>query len=173
MRGLGPASTVIHSAESGEVWLGSRGCLVRVSGPDVVETRLLNSPLPGASLAEPSPALEKALEELGQYLQGLRRSFDLPLAYQGPPFFRQVWEALRQVPYGQTLSYGELAKLAGRPGSARAVGSAMRKNPLLLLVPCHRVVGSGGKLGGFSCGLEWKRFLLNLERSNTGLEFLA
>lgn len=164
---------MLHSETSGEVWLGHRGCLVRVEEDAVVETRLLNLPLPGISPAEASPILQEALEQVGQYLQGLRRDFDLKLELHGPPFYQTVWETLRQVPYGQTLSYGELAARAGKAGGARAVGASMRRNPLLLLVPCHRVVGSGGKLGGFSCGLEWKRFLLNLEQGNSQLEFLA
>jgi methylated-DNA-[protein]-cysteine S-methyltransferase len=134
-----------------------------------VETRLLlASPQlasQGTDLAEASPALKAGLEELGQYLQGLRHEFTVKLRFQGPPFYQQVWRTLMAVPYGQTLSYGDLAAAAGSPGGARAVGSAMRRNHLVLLVPCHRVVGSGGKLGGFSSGVEWKKFLLNLEQS--------
>jgi len=89
---------------------------------------------------------------------------------EGPPFYRAVWEALRKVPYGSTVSYGELAALAGRPGAARAVGSAMNRNPAAILVPCHRVTASQGKLGGFACGIEWKKFLLALE-GGSALEF--
>ena len=171
--GLGAAHTVIHSEDSGEVWLGSRGCLLRMEGDRAVETRLLKSPLPGASLAQPSPALQRGLEQLAQYFQGQRRKFELDLKFSGPPFTVKVWEALRAIPYGETMSYGELAARAGSPGSARAVGSAMRRNPLVLFLPCHRVIASQGKLGGFSCGVEWKRYLLNLERGNTGLEFVG
>jgi methylated-DNA-[protein]-cysteine S-methyltransferase len=146
---------------------------VRVEEDAVVETRLLNLPLPEVASVEASPALQEALEQVGQYLQGLRQDFDLKLEFKGPPFYQTVWRTLRQVPYGQTISYGELAKLAGKAGGARAVGASMRRNPLLLLVPCHRVVGSGGKIGGFSYGLDWKRFLLDLEQRNSGREFLA
>lgn len=173
LSGQGAASIMLHGPTSGEVWLGQRGCLVRVEGDAVVETRLLNLPLPGAYSAEASPVLKEALEQVGQYLQGLRREFDLKIQMSGPPFYKEVWQALGQVPYGQTMSYGELAKLVDKAGGARAVGAAMRRNSLLLLVPCHRVVASNGKLGGFSCGPEWKRFLLDLEQRNSQLEFWA
>jgi methylated-DNA-[protein]-cysteine S-methyltransferase len=159
--------------DEGEAWVGRHGCRVTVRGGRVVETLLLDgAPLFHGS-AKATPALQSALNEIGEYLSGKRRYFSVPIFMEGPPFYRKVWEALRQVPYGKTLSYGELAILAGSPGGARAVGSAMAKNPLVLLVPCHRVVGSGGKLGGFSCGTAWKKFLLELEGRSATLEFKA
>jgi methylated-DNA-[protein]-cysteine S-methyltransferase len=171
-----PATKLQLSAtlpDEGEVWVGSRGCRVTVRGRSVVGTRLLEGAALLHGAAEPSPLLKSALVEVGEYLQGRRRHFSLEIFMDGPPFYRQVWETLRRVPYGKTLSYGELAAMAGRPGSARAVGSAMRLNPLVLIVPCHRVVGSQGKLGGFSCGTAWKKFLLDLEGRSAALEFKA
>lgn len=113
---------------------------------------------------EPNAVLERTLQELGEYFAGLRKSFSVPTALEGTPFQRAVWNQLQQVPYGTTLSYGELAELAGYPNAARAVGSAMAKNPLPILIPCHRVIASNGQLGGYTGGLQIKTFLLNLER---------
>jgi methylated-DNA-[protein]-cysteine S-methyltransferase len=109
------------------------------------------------------PILKKALSEIRDYLAGRRRRFTVPFRQSGTPFQQAVWKALSRVPYGRVLSYGELAALVGRPRAARAVGSAMRRNQLPLLVPCHRVVAGRG-LGGFGCGLEWKKKLLELEK---------
>ncbi|MBR3391661.1 MAG: methylated-DNA--[Firmicutes bacterium] len=110
-----------------------------------------------------STLLEQACLELGQYFEGSRRVFDLPLAPQGSDFQLRVWQALRSVPYGETVSYGRLAKMAGCPGAARAVGGAAHRNPLLIFTPCHRLIGADGSLTGFACGLDAKRFLLRLE----------
>ena len=107
-------------------------------------------------------ALEEVCEQLLAYLAGRRRSFSLPLAPGGSEFQRQVWSALQRIPYGETCTYGELARRLGREGAARAIGAANGANPLPLLIPCHRVVAAGG-LGGYSGGLELKRRLLALE----------
>lgn len=108
-------------------------------------------------------AFAEATTQLGEYFAGERTGFDLPLAPEGTPFQRQVWDALRAIPYGETRSYAELAREVGRPGAARAVGSANGRNPITVIVPCHRVIGSGGDLAGFSGGVERKRLLLDLE----------
>ncbi len=101
---------------------------------------------------------------LVQYFAGQKVEFTFRLDFLGRGgFFADVWEAARGIPYGGVTTYGELAALAGRPGAARAVGSAMAANPLPIVVPCHRVVASGGKLGGYSGGIEWKMRLLALE----------
>ena len=106
----------------------------------------------------------KALGEVAEYLAGKRRAFSVPVDWRGRGGFgRQVLEACARVPYGETVSYGELAKRVGSPGAARAVGQALGRNPVPLIVPCHRVVASGGGLGGFGGGLEMKRRLLVLE----------
>ena len=104
------------------------------------------------------------IEQLAAYFAGELDTFDLPLALRGTPFQRTVWSALREIPYGETVSYGELAQLIGKPGAARAVGLANGKNPVGIIVPCHRVVGSGGDLTGYGGGLERKQYLLDFER---------
>ena len=101
--------------------------------------------------------------QLDEYFTGARREFDLALAPRGSEFQLRVWEALREIPYGETESYGELAARIGRPGSARAVGAANGQNPIAVVVPCHRVIGASGSLTGYAGGLERKRLLLDLE----------
>jgi len=101
--------------------------------------------------------------QLGEYFAGERRSFDLPLEPAGSPFQLQVWRALREVGYGETLSYGELARRIGRPNAPRAVGAANGANPLSVVIPCHRLVGADGTLTGYGGGIERKRLLLDLE----------
>lgn len=110
------------------------------------------------------PTLAQLRDELSQYFAGERRTFDVPLAYDGTPFQRAVWDALRRIPYGQTLSYAELAQRIGRPGAQRAVGMANHYNPIAIVIPCHRVVNRDGRLGGYGGGLWRKQFLLDLEQ---------
>lgn len=108
--------------------------------------------------------LERARAELERYFAGSLRELDLPLAPAfGSPFQREVWRALVAIPYGTTLSYGELARRIGRPGAARAVGRANATNPLAIVVPCHRVIGQDGSLTGYAGGMEIKRWLLQHE----------
>ncbi|MGZ4740721.1 MAG: methylated-DNA--[protein]-cysteine S-methyltransferase, partial [Ilumatobacteraceae bacterium] len=111
-----------------------------------------------------TPLLDKAVEQLEEYFAGTRRVFDLPLDPHGTPFQQSVWMVLRTIPYGQTISYGQQARRLGDPNKARAVGAANGKNPLSIVVPCHRVIGSGGHLTGFAAGLEVKSWLLDHER---------
>lgn len=110
-----------------------------------------------------SPLLTRARREIGEYLAGTRRRFDLPLAPAGTPFQQEVWRALQAIPYGECRTYGAVAAAVGRPKACRAVGMANHCNPLPLLVPCHRVVGAGGRLTGYAGGLERKRLLLVIE----------
>lgn len=112
--------------------------------------------------AGPAPVAE-AVRQLEEYFSGRRRRFDLPLRMAGTPFQRAVWAFLLTIPYGRTYTYKEVAEALGRPGAARAVGSAVGSNPISIVVPCHRIVASGGKLGGYGGGLDVKRFLLDLE----------
>ena len=110
-------------------------------------------------------ALEReARRQLEGYFAGLRKTFDLPLRPHGTDFQRQVWEELLQIPYGQTATYGEIAKRIGNPNAARAVGQACNANPIPIFIPCHRVVGSNSRLTGFALGLDVKTALLELER---------
>jgi len=123
------------------------------------------SPLPRTAPAPAGhPLISLASSQLRQYFAGSRQHFDLPLAPQGTPFQLAVWQLMQQIPFGRTRTYGELAARLGDPNKARAVGGAANRNPLPLLIPCHRVLGAGGKLTGFAGGLEMKQFLLTLEQ---------
>jgi methylated-DNA-[protein]-cysteine S-methyltransferase len=110
--------------------------------------------------------LIEANEQLTEYLSGKRGEFSLPLAPVGTPFMCKVWESLLTIPYGQTRSYGEIARSIGSPGASRAVGMANNRNPISIFIPCHRVIGSNGKLVGSLGGLDIKEKLLELERQN-------
>jgi methylated-DNA-[protein]-cysteine S-methyltransferase len=104
-----------------------------------------------------------ARRQISDYLGGKRREFDLPLAMAVPPFTARVLAEVEAIPFGETLSYGEVADAIGSPKAARAVGQAVGSNPLPIVIPCHRVLAAHGRLGGFGGGLDWKRFLLALE----------
>jgi methylated-DNA-[protein]-cysteine S-methyltransferase len=110
------------------------------------------------------PVLIETGRQLGEYFAGERRIFEVPLSFAGTDFQKRVWAALLAIPFGETRSYGEIADQLGNPGAARAVGAANGRNPISIIAPCHRVVGSNGKLTGFAGGLEVKAFLLELER---------
>lgn len=107
--------------------------------------------------------LAAAAAQVEEYLAGMREAFDLPLDLAGTPFQRKVWDALRTIPFGETWSYGDLAKRVGNPGAVRAVGTANGRNPVCIMVPCHRVVRATGDLGGYAGGVDRKAFLLGLE----------
>jgi len=109
------------------------------------------------------PVLRQARRELAQYFAGRRSRFDVALDPQGTPFQRSVWKQIAKVGFGKTLTYGELAKRAGHAGSARAAGAATGRNPLSIIIPCHRIMGSDGSLTGYAGGLNRKRALLSLE----------
>jgi len=109
---------------------------------------------------------DKTASELKEYFSGRRKSFDIPLAPQGTQFQRNVWDALCQIPYGETRTYKEIAKAIGKPNASRAVGMANNKNSILLLIPCHRVIGSNGSLVGYAGGIDIKEKLLQLEQNN-------
>ena len=111
-----------------------------------------------------SGAVAEAVAQLRQYFAGRRSEFDLPLAPQGTPFQLAVWRELQKIPYGQTISYGDLARRIGNPKASRAVGSANGANQIPIVIPCHRVIAAGGKLGGFGGGLPVKEALLAHER---------
>lgn len=118
---------------------------------------------PAADWRRDDGVFAAAIAQLEEYFAGARREFSLPLQPVGTPFQQVVWSALRTIPYGTTLSYGELARRIGRPPASRAVGAANGANPLPIIVPCHRVIGADRSLTGFGGGLETKRFLLALE----------
>lgn len=112
--------------------------------------------------------LECAAAELGEYFAGVRREFDVPLAPQGTPFQERVWAALLEVGYGRTATYADIARAIGSPKSVRAVGLANGRNPIPIIIPCHRIIGSDGSLTGYGGGLEIKRKLLELEGAMPG-----
>ena len=130
--------------------------------------------LPAADDAGPDdasdPVLAAAARQLGEYFAGTRLEFDLPLAPAGTPFQLAAWWGLATIPYGDTISYGEQARRLGHDGKARAIGAANGRNPLPIVLPCHRVVGSDGGLVGFGGGIETKAWLLHHERQVLGLE---
>jgi methylated-DNA-[protein]-cysteine S-methyltransferase len=118
------------------------------------------------------PILVEAERQLKEYFEGKRRGFSIPLDMRGTPFQQSVWEALLAIPFGETRSYGQLAKQLGKPTAMRAVGAANGRNPISIVVPCHRVIGSSGKLTGFAGGLEAKEHLLKIEsKSKSGLHY--
>ncbi|MFO7608567.1 MAG: methylated-DNA--[protein]-cysteine S-methyltransferase [Candidatus Krumholzibacteriia bacterium] len=134
-------------------------------------TALLRIRLPGEKRPAPDgpprcaapAAFTAVIAQLDEYFAGARTAFDLPLAPAGTPFQRRVWALLQAIPYGQTITYAELARRAGNPAACRAVGAANGRNPLPVVVPCHRVIGSGGRLTGYAGGLAAKARLLALE----------
>ena len=119
--------------------------------------------VPDAAWTRDDELLDDAREQLEQYFRGERREFDLPLKLDGNSFELSVWSALREIPYGETVSYGHIARSLGHPDAPRAVGAANGRNPVAIIVPCHRVIGADGSLTGYGGGLERKRFLLDLE----------
>ena len=135
-----------------------------LAAEDGAITRLYlpNDPIPRL-MSHPTPLLEAGRAQLLEYLAGARREFDLPLAPRGTPFQEKVWAALRSIPWGQTRSYRDIALAVDCPRGFRAVGLANRRNPIPILIPCHRVVGADGSLTGYAGGLELKRALLALE----------
>lgn len=115
-----------------------------------------------------TPLIKKAAEQLYEYLGGKRKIFDVPVYLEGTDFQKAVWEALKEIPYGETRSYRQIAERIGRPKACRAVGMANNRNPVAIIVPCHRVIGADGRLVGYGGGLEIKERLLTLEKKNSG-----
>ena len=137
--------------------------IVRLTEEGGAITRIELSDAIDASSA-PTPLLHEAEQQIMAYLEGKRQQLDFPIRIMGTPFQQRVWHALQQIPYGTTRTYGEIATEIGNPRASRAVGMACNKNPLLLIVPCHRVIGAGGKLTGFAYGTDAKQWLLELEK---------
>ena len=142
--------------------------LLESDGDAVCGLRMEPFEIPPDSRHDPS-AFAEAEAQLRSYFAGERTTFDLPLAPRGTPFQLRVWEALREIPYGETATYGEVAAAVGKPEAVRAVGAANGSNPIAVIVPCHRVIGANGTLTGYGGGLERKRILLDLEAGVTTL----
>ena len=136
--------------------------LIQISGNSQVirSLRFVERRLHSAS---PGRAVETALGQVKEYFEGARRTFDLPLAPEGTDFQKSVWKQLARIPFGRTASYKEVAEKIGRPGAVRAVGGANGRNPIPIIVPCHRVIGSDGSLTGFGSGIWRKEWLLRHE----------
>jgi methylated-DNA-[protein]-cysteine S-methyltransferase len=124
----------------------------------------------GAGWVPSSAPFADVKTQLEEYFAGRRTTFDIPLAAEGAPFERRVWRALEDIPYGETVSYGEIARRVDQPTAARAVGLANGRNPIAVIVPCHRVIGANGTLTGYGGGLERKRLLLELEHGQAHLQ---
>lgn len=122
--------------------------------------------IPKASLIKEAAPFQEVQLQLAEYLLGQRREFDLPLNMYGTEFQKKVWEALRTIPFGETRTYGDIARQVDNPKGVRAVGGANNKNPIPIIIPCHRVIGSNGQLVGFGGGLDLKQRLLDLEQKS-------
>jgi len=147
--------------------IGDENELVRL---DLAENIPINSqedmPISIGNLPKNKQCLEQAYIQITEYLAGKRKQFDLPLQLKGTQFQCKVWRELIKIPYKQTITYKELAKKVGNPKAYRAVANVCAANKLPIIIPCHRVITSGGKLGGYSLGIELKKQLLNLEQNN-------
>ncbi len=149
------------------------GRLTLVAGPAGLAAVLWESDgpnrvrLPALEDSAAHPVLNEAERQLEDYFGGRRRTFELPLAPTGTEFQQRVWQALLEIPFGETRSYGQIALRIGQPTAVRAVGAANGRNPLSIIAPCHRVIGANGDLTGFAGGIETKRFLLAFEKEAT------
>ncbi|WP_409273846.1 methylated-DNA--[protein]-cysteine S-methyltransferase [Neobacillus sp. SCS-31] len=151
---------LLAASEKGLCYAGSPG-----NGDRECEA-LIQKRYRGATLIKMEEPLKPYQAEFSEYLEGRRMGFTMQLDSRGTAFQESVWEALRQIPYGETVCYSDIANRIGKPTAVRAVGSAIGANPVLIVVPCHRVVGKDGSMTGFREGLDMKRFLLDLEKKN-------
>lgn len=149
---------IVIEGERGKVYLGEENEKIALLSFDKEEIKGLKR--------ERTPLLERGEKELLEYFRGERTRFDLPLEYQGTDFQVKVWKALEKIPYGETRTYQDIAEAVGSPKAFRAVGNANNKNPISILIPCHRVIGKSGKLVGYGGGLDWKEYLLGIEKKN-------
>lgn len=146
------------------------GPLVLTSDGTSLTRLLFDGPVDPTWSTDPCPLLDQTRTELAEYFAGTRTTFDLPLDPVGTPFQVSTWLALRDIPYAQTINYGQLALRIGNARAARAVGLANGRNPISIVVPCHRVIGANGSLTGYGGGLPRKQLLLDLERRVAGVE---
>ncbi|MDR2009714.1 MAG: methylated-DNA--[protein]-cysteine S-methyltransferase [Bacteroidales bacterium] len=123
--------------------------------------------VPTGKTEKETPLIKETFSQLSEYFEGKRKIFEIPIKPEGTEFQKKVWEQLLKVPYGKTKTYKELAESVDSPKACRAVGLANNKNPISIIIPCHRIIGSNGKLVGYAGGLDTKKFLLNLERDNS------
>jgi methylated-DNA-[protein]-cysteine S-methyltransferase len=152
-------AVVVHDSPVGPLTLVSDGAAITAIMFPVQKHYNAPAPTPRGD-----KILDAAMKQLDSYFAGRRRSFDLPLAPRGTAFQTRVWNALMKIPYGETKSYGAIAAMIGSPSAMRAVGAANGRNPIPIVIPCHRVIGANGSLTGFGGGMERKEMLLDLER---------
>ncbi|MFD4818934.1 methylated-DNA--[protein]-cysteine S-methyltransferase [Peribacillus butanolivorans] len=152
----------VAKSEKGLCYVGSPG-----QSYDELKT-WIQKRFPSANLVENEEALKPYLKELYEYFEGNRQTFSLPVDVKGTPFQQEIWAALNQIPYGKTYSYSDIAEHIQRPKAVRAVGTAIGANPVLITVPCHRVIGKNGAITGYRGGTEMKQYLLQLEAQNGG-----
>jgi methylated-DNA-[protein]-cysteine S-methyltransferase len=150
-------ATMMMQSPVGTLWLCAED-------DQLIELWLPDQPAP-AGPRKRTDVLVRTATQLAEYFAGERRDFDLPLAPRGTAFQRDVWSALARIPFGVTCSYGDLAREVGRPSASRAVGAANGRNPIAIILPCHRVIGASGALTGYGGGLPLKRWLLDHERA--------
>ncbi|MGI6499069.1 MAG: methylated-DNA--[protein]-cysteine S-methyltransferase [Oscillospiraceae bacterium] len=144
------------------------GTLWMLANESSITAILFPGNLPGADhMVQETPLLLEAKKQLSEYFCGKRHAFDLPLEPKGTPYQKTVWDALKTIPYGETRSYGDIARQIQNPKGARSVGSANHNNPIPIIIPCHRVIGANGSLTGYGGGLDIKTFLLHLEQNVT------
>ena len=148
----------------GKLYLAEENeCLVRLDGGEADKEDILQE----------TSLLRDVARQLEEYFAGTRQQFDIPIHMEGSDFRKKVWIALTRIPYGETRTYGEIAEAIGSPGGARAVGGACNHNPIMIIVPCHRVIGGNGKLVGFGGGLPMKEALLRLEGISINTEDIS
>ena len=162
------SSTTMDSPVGELTLVASRAGLRAVLFPGERPDRVTVGPVTNSDAAA-DEVLDHAMQQLREYFAGSRQEFDLPLDPHGTPFQQDVWAELQRIPYGTTITYAELADRVGRPRAHRAVGSANGANPIAIVVPCHRVVATGGGLGGYAYGTDTKRRLLDLEQGTDSL----
>ncbi len=161
---MSPAHVVVDSAIGALTVVADDGAITHLL-MDAAAHRPDDPALFGSLGDLTTPPFSSAATQLAEYFAGRRTTFDLPLTPRGNDFQQRVWALLLEIPYGETRSYGELARALGGPGLAQAVGSANGRNPIAVVIPCHRVIGADGSLVGYAGGLDRKRFLLSLEES--------
>lgn len=135
------------------------------NGNEITDIYFNDENIPKDAIITESKLIKEAKKQLDEYLTGMRKMFNIPILAEGTEFQRSVWAALLKIPYGETRCYSEIAESIGNPKASRAVGLANNKNPISIIIPCHRVIGKSGKLVGYGGGLEIKERLLNLEKA--------
>lgn len=150
----------------GEIYESPVGALTILAGENGIQAIKFGEDEKVKSTGKASEMTGRAVKELEEYFQGKRKEFTVPCVPEGTDFQKRVWEALIQIPYGETRTYKEIAAAAGNSKASRAVGMANNRNPIPIIIPCHRVIGTNGSLTGYAGGLKAKEYLLKLEREN-------